>query len=74
MLSTSMIIQWGSIRCKYIVRWYHLYQIKARLFWQVENIFFQLKMLQAKSGTSAATYGLMKPHCSVDIKEKCRRY
>ena len=57
----------GSIRCKHIVRWQYLSQIKARLFGLVENIFFQLKMLQAKSGTSAATYDLMEPHWCQDI-------
>ena len=55
--------EWGSIRCKHTVRWQHLSQIKARLFWLVENIFFQLKMLQAKTGTGTAPYDLMEPHC-----------
>ena len=47
---------WGSIKCKHIVGWQHLSQIKARLFWLVVNIFFQLETLQAKSWTSATTY------------------
>ena len=33
----------GSIRCKHIVRWDHLSQVKARLFWLVVNVFFQRK-------------------------------
>ena len=62
------LVEWGSIRCKHIVRWQHLSQIKARLFWLVENIFFQLKTLLAKSGTSAATYDLMEPQGSESSK------
>ena len=54
--------QWGSIRCKHVARWQHLSQIKARLFWLVENVFFPMKTQQAISGTSAATCQLMEPH------------
>ena len=42
--------------------WQHLSQIKARLFWIVENVFFLMKTQQALSGTSAATCKLMEPH------------
>ena len=52
----------GSIRCKHIVRWQHLSQMKARLLWLVKKNFFQLKTLQAKSRISAATYDLMETH------------
>ena len=55
-------IQWGSIRCKRVIRWQHLSQIKARLFWIVENVFFLMKTQQAISGTSAATCKLMESH------------
>ena len=55
-------IQWGSIRCKRVIRWQHLSQIKARLFWIVENVFFLMKTQQAISETSAATCKLMEPH------------
>ena len=43
-------IQWGSIRCKHVVRWL------------VENVFFQMKTIPAIAGTSAATDKLMEPH------------
>ena len=56
--------QLGSIRCKQIVRWQHLSQIKARLLWLVENVFSPIKTQQATSGTSAATNKLMEPHWS----------
>ena len=52
----------GSITCKNIVRGQHLSPIKARLLWLVENVFSPIKMQQATSGTSAATYELMEPH------------
>ena len=38
-------------------------QVKARLFWLLENASSSIKMQQAKSGTSAATCKLMEPHC-----------
>ena len=57
-----MLIQLGSIRCKHIVRWQHLSQIKARLLWLVKNVFSTIKTQQATSGTCAATYKLMEPH------------
>ena len=53
--------QWGSIRCKHVVRGQHLSQIKARLLWLVENVLSPIKTQQPKSGTSAATYRLMEP-------------
>ena len=58
----NLSVEWDSIRSKHIVRWQHLSQIKAWLFWLVENIFFQLKTQQSKSGTCAATYKLMEHH------------
>ena len=51
----------GFIRCKDIVRWQHLTQIKAGLFWLVENVFSLIKTQQAKSRTSAVTDKLMEP-------------
>ena len=59
------LLQSGFIRCKHIVRWQHLSRIKARLLWLVENVFSPIKMQQATSGTSAATYELMEPHCTI---------
>ena len=53
--------EWGSIRCKHVVRGQHLSQIKARLLWLVENVLSPIKTQQPKSGTSAATYRLMEP-------------
>ena len=58
----SWKVNWGSVSYKHIVRWHYSSQIKVTLFWLDESIFFQLKMLQDKSSTSAATYDLMKPH------------
>ena len=55
-------LQWGSIKCKHIVRWQHLSQIKARLFWLVENVFFQMKTILAIAETSSENYKLMEPH------------
>ena len=60
---SRILKQWGSIRCKLVFRWQHLSQIKARLLWLVENVFFLMKTQQAISGTSAATCQLMEPHC-----------
>ena len=57
----------GSIRCKHIVRWQHLSQIKAILLWLDENVFSPIKTQQATSRTSAATYKLMEPHCGALI-------
>ena len=51
----------GSVRCKHIIRWQHVSQIKARSFWLVENIFFSMETKQAVTGTSAATYVLIDP-------------
>ena len=57
--------QLGSIRCKHIVRWQCLSQIKARLLWLVENAFSPTKTQQAISGTSAATYKLKESNLAM---------
>ena len=62
------LFKWGSIRCKHIAREQHLSQIKARLLRLVENVFSPIKMQQATSGTNAATYTLMEPHCWAAFK------
>ena len=55
----------GSIRCKHNVRWQHLSQMKDGSF-LVSFIFFLLiKTQHTLSGTSAATYKVMKPHCII---------
>ena len=54
----------GSVRCKQVVGWQHLYHIKAWLLWVIENASFPAKTPQAIPGTSAATCQLMEPHCS----------
>ena len=45
-----------------MVRGLHLSQIKARLLGPVEDVFSQINMQQATSGTSAATYKLIEPY------------
>ena len=59
----------GSIRNKQIIWWQHLSRIKARLFWQDENVSSPIKMQQATSGTSAATYKMMEPHSYLSITD-----
>ena len=68
------LLEWGSIRCKHIVKGQRISQIKARLLGQVENVFSHIKTQQATSGTSAAIYKLMEPHCSQRanlLREQC---
>ena len=57
----------GSVRCKHIVRWQHLSQIKVMLLWLDENVFSLIKTQQATYRTSAAAYKLMEPHCGALI-------
>ena len=45
------------ISCKHVVRRHHFSQIKARLFWLVENVFFPMKTQQVLSETSARADG-----------------
>ena len=59
--------EWGSIRCKHIVRRQQLSQRKARLLWLVENAFSPIAVQQLTSGTSAATHKLMEPHCDLPL-------
>ena len=42
---------WHIGQCKHIVRWQHLSQIKARLFWLIENVFFLIKTQQVCAAT-----------------------
>ena len=62
----------GLRQCEHILRLQHLSYIKARLFCLIENIFFQLKILLAKSGTSAATSDLMEPHWKIGLSKELR--
>ena len=58
-------VELGSIICKQIIRWQHLFRIKARLLWLAENVISPIKTQQATSGTSAATYKVMEPQSKV---------
>ena len=63
--SWTNFFQLGSIRCKHVVRWQHLSWINARLLWLVEDVISPIKMQQATSLSSAATYKLMKPYSNL---------
>ena len=55
----------GSIRRKHNVRWQHLSLIKEVSFELTLFFFLLLKTERAISGTSAATFKVMEPHCIV---------
>ena len=59
--------QLGSIRCQHNIRWRYPFHKKDRLFQPREIFFFMLEAQQATCETSAATYKLMQPPCSVFI-------
>ena len=60
-----------SVRCKHNISWQHLSQKKGRLLKPVE-FFFPIKMQQARSGKSAASYKLMQPRCCLALVTKTR--